>query len=107
MQLNGAVPVLAPAMVGAPAEPQSAVTVVGGFGRESFLLHARDRVDNFESRARRIRALDDAILQWMIWVGHQLAPVRRFYPAAENIGIERWIADHRKNVAVVGIERDH
>src|SRR5579872_3296769 len=105
MKLDRAVAGLAPAVIGAAAEPEPSVAVVGGFGCERVLFHARDRVDDLERRAGRVDALDDAILQWMVRIRHQLVPICSLDAAAEDIGIERRVARHREDVAVVGIER--
>src|ERR1039457_1460168 len=97
---------MAPAMILASAEPQPAGAIVGSFRIQRAFLKSCYRIDDFESRARRINSLDDAILQRMVRVGRQLAPRRRFHAAAKDVGVESWMRNHREHVAVSWIERD-
>src|SRR5258708_19163043 len=97
---------MTPAVIFASAEPHAAGAVVFSSGLQCAFLQSRDRIDNFESRAGRIDSLDDAILQRMIRIGHQLFPRRRFHAAAKDVGVESRMRNHCEHVAVARIECD-
>ena len=50
------------------------------------LRHARDSIDNFEGRARRIGPRNRAVLKRMARIISELAPLRRVIPLAKRLG---------------------
>src|SRR5262249_9475989 len=89
VQGDAAVAVLAPAVEFASPEPDPATAGVDGVLVQGAFLQARNGIENFEGRAGRVGSLNNAILQRVVRVAHQGAPIRRLRPRPKYVRIKR------------------
>src|SRR5262249_16337715 len=88
---DAAVAVLAPAVVFASPEPDTATAAVDGVFVQGAFLQARNGIENFEGGAGRVGSLSNAILQRVVRVAHERAPICRLDARPEDVGIKRWV----------------